>query len=47
MAEKFRVLLIHVVYENQFQTKYLNVKKSPTNVVEENRLGYLCWGSWG
>ena len=35
----------HVIHENQFQTKYLNVKKSPTNIVEENRVGNLFWGS--
>ena len=35
----------HVIRENQFRIKYLNVKKSPTNVVEENRVGNLFWGS--
>ena len=26
----------HVIHENQFQIKHLNIKKSPTNRVEEN-----------
>ena len=35
----------HVIHENQFQIKHLNIKKSPTNIVEENWVGDLFWGS--